>query len=306
MEMTKFSKKEELRNNIKDFFVSLGEWIKFFAKTIFRNKKAFIGSLILLIFIFIAIFGRLIFPYDGTTSFENMYLRPSPEHFLGTDGAGRDLFRMIIHGTRDVLVIAFYAAIITVGIGTLIGVVSGYIGGWVDRITGLFINVVMSIPTFPLLIIIAHFVTVKGNLALGFLLSIFAWPGLARAVRSQIISLKERDFIQICEVTGLSRAHIIFKELLPNVFSYIAINFISAMRGAITSSIGLMTIGAVTYEITNWGGIIITARASGAMSIPEARLCIIAPIVAIMLFQIGAILFSNGIDELVNPRLRDR
>ena len=78
------------------------------------------------------------------------------------------------------------------------------------------------------------------------------------------------------------------------------------MRSAITSSIGLMTIGAVTYEITNWGGIIITARANGAMSIPNARLCIIAPIVAIMVFQIGAILFSNGLDELINPRLREK
>ena len=121
-----------------------------------------------------------------------MYLRPSPEHFLGTDGAGRDLFRMIIHGTRDVLVIAFYAAIITVGIGTLIGVVSGYIGGWVDRITGLFINVVMSIPTFPLLIIIAHFVTVKGNLALDF----YGYFCMAQISKSGS-ALQERDFIQI-------------------------------------------------------------------------------------------------------------
>ena len=306
MEKNRTVKQNEFFLTVGDFFKDLWKRIKFVAKTIFHNRKAFIGSIILSIFIFIAIFGRLIFPFDGTTSFEDIYLSPSPQHFLGTDGQGRDLFRMIIHGTRDVLAIAFYAAVITVGIGTIVGVFSGYIGGWVDRVVGLVINVVMSIPTFPLLLIIAHFMTVKGNLALAFLLSIFAWPGLARAVRSQIVSLKERDFIQICQVMGLSRGHIIFKELMPNVFSYVAINFINAMRSAITSSIGLMTIGAVTYEITNWGGIIITARANGAMSIPEARLCIIAPIIAIMLFQIGAILFSNGLDELVNPRLREK
>ena len=294
------------KTGLKGFIDRVWNKIKFIAKTIFHNRKAFAGSIILSIFIFIAIFGRLIFPFDGTTSFDKIYLQPSPEYFLGTDGQGRDLFRMIIHGTRDVLSIAFYAAIITVGIGTVVGVFSGYLGGWVDRVVGLIINIFMSIPTFPLLLIIAHFVTVKGNLALAFLLSIFAWPGLARAVRSQIVSLKERDFIQICGVMGLSRGHIIFKELMPNVFSYVAVNFINAMRSAITSSIGLMTIGAVTYEITNWGGIIITARANGAMSIPEARLCIIAPIIAIMLFQIGAILFSNGLDELVNPRLREK
>lgn len=308
---------EKEKMTFKSFFVSIGKgiakfakdfwaWLKVFAKTTFHNKKAFAGSIILLFFIFLAIFGRMIFPYDGTTSFEDMYLSPSTAHWLGTDGMGRDLWKMIVHGTRDVLAIAFYAAFMTVAVGTIVGIVAGYIGGWVDRIIGLIINVFMSIPSFPLLIIIAHFVTVKGNFALALLLSAFAWPGLSRAVRSQIISLKERDFIQICGVMGLSRGHVIFNELLPNIFSYVAINFINAMRSAITSSIGLMTIGAVTYEITNWGGIIITARANGAMSIPNARLCIIAPIVAIMVFQIGAILFSNGLDELINPRLREK
>lgn len=285
---------------------SVWTWLKFFCKTIFHNKKAFAGSLILLLFIFLAFFGRLVFPYDGTTSFADMYLSPSTAHWLGTDGSGRDLFSMIVYGTQDVLAIALYAALISVGIGTIIGIIAGYIGGWVDSTIGLIVNVFMSIPAFPLLIIIAHFLTVKGDFALALLLSAFSWPGLARAVRSQIVSLKERDFIQICGVMGLSRAHIVFSELLPNIFSYVAISFINAMRSAITSSIGLMTIGAVTYEVTNWGGIIITARANGAMSIPEARLCIIAPIIAIMLFQIGAILFSNGLDELVNPRLREK
>ena len=108
----------------------------------------------------------MIFPYDGTTSFEDMYLSPSTAHWLGTDGMGRDLWKMIVHGTRDVLAIAFYAAFMTVAVGTIVGIVAGYIGGWVDRIIGLIINVFMSIPSFPLLIIIAHFVTVKGNFAL--------------------------------------------------------------------------------------------------------------------------------------------
>ena len=309
MEKEKLTFKQRMKVllvSIGQFFIAVGKWLKFFFKTIYRNKKSFVGSIILCLFIFLAIFGRIIFPYDGTTSFANIYLSPSPEHWLGTDGYGRDLFRMIIHGTRDVLVIAFYAGIMIVSVGTIIGILSGYIGGWFDRIVGLIINVFMSIPTFPLLIIISHFITVKGNFSLALLLSAFAWPGISRAVRSQIISLKERDFIQICGVMGLSRSHIVFNELLPNIFSYVAINFINSMRNAITSSIGLMTIGAVMYEVTNWGGIIITARANGAMSIPEARLCIIAPILAIMLFQIGAILFSNGLDEMVNPRLREK
>lgn len=301
----------------KRFFVSLGAvilqylksfigWLKFFIKTIVHNKKALIGAIILLFFAFLAIFGRLIVPFDGSTSYDAIYLPPSTEHWFGTDALGRDVFSMIIYGTQDVLSVALYTAVFTVAIGTIIGLFSGFIGGVFDSAIGLGINVFMSIPSFPLLIIIAHFLTINDNVLLSALLALFAWPGLARAIRSQVVSLKQRDFIQICRVMNMSTDHVIFKELLPNIFSYVAISFINSMRNGITASIGLMTIGAVTYEVTNWGGIIITARANGAMSIPDARLCIIAPIVAIMIFQIGAILFSNGLDELVNPRLREK
>jgi len=288
---------------LKTFFLSLLKWLKFFFVTIFNNKKAFIGFVILVLFVFLTFFGRIIFPYDANTSFD-LFANPSAEHWLGTDGLGRDLFRMIVYGTRDIMEIAFYTALLTVGVGTLLGILSGFIGGWFDKIVSLIMNLFMSLPTFPILLILSMFVTIRDNFTLAILLSVFSWPGLARAIRSQIVSLKERDFIQICEVMGLSKAHIAFKELLPNIFSYVAINFIGSMRNAITASVGMMTLGLALYEPTNWGGIIINARNSGALSIPSARMCIIAPIVAIMLFQIGGILFSNGLDELVNPRLR--
>lgn len=288
----------------KAFFKALGDWLKFFFKTIYANKKAFTGFIILAIFLLFTLFGRLIFPYDSATNYSEMYLEPSSKHWLGTDGLGRDLFKMMVYGTKDVMEIAFYTAILTVGLGCVIGIISGYFGGWFDRIISLIINLFMSLPTFPILLIMSMFLTIRDNFTLALLLAIFAWPGLARAIRSQIISLKERDFIQICSVMGLSKGHIAFKELLPNIFSYVAISFISSMRNGITASVGMMTLGLALYEPTNWGGIIINARNSGALSIPAARMCIIAPIVAIMIFQIGSILFSNGLDELVNPRLR--
>lgn len=271
---------------------------------IYSNKKAFAGAIILLVFVFLAIFGRLIFPYDEKTSFAEMYKEPSWQHWLGTDGMGRDLFDMIIYGTRDVMTIAFLTALLTVGVGAVVGIIAGYAGGWVDKIIGMLTNIIMSLPTFPILLILSMFITIKDNFTLAVILSIFSWPGLARSVRSQIISLKERDFIQICKVMGLGRSHIIFSELLPNIMSFVAINFISSMKNAITSSVGMMTLGLALFEPTNWGGIIISARNSGAFAIPAARLSIIAPIITIMLFQIGAILFSNGLDEAFNPRLR--
>ena len=286
------------------FFAGLWKSFKSFCGMIYSNKKAFAGAIILLIFVFLALFGRLIFPYDDTTSFAEMYQKPSGEHWLGTDGMGRDLFDMIIYGTQDVMTIAVLTALITVGLGVIMGIISGYAGGWTDRIIGLISNVFMSLPQFPILLILSMFITIRDNFTLALILSIFSWPGLARSVRSQIISLKERDFIQICSVMGVGRAHIIFSELLPNIMSFVAINFISSMKNAITSSVGMMTLGIALFEPTNWGAIIVSARNSGAFAIPAARLCIIAPILAIMLFQIGAILFSNGLDEAFNPRLR--
>ena len=211
---------------------------------------------------------------------------------------------MIVYGTKDVLEIAFLSGLFVVGIGTVIGIVSGYFGGIVDALIGLLINVMMSIPTFPILIMLSMFVTIQGNFTMAVLLSVFSWPGIARTVRSQIVSLKERDFIQICKVMGLSKTHIVLSELLPNIFSFVIVNFINSMKNAITASVGLMTLGLALYDPTNWGGIIVTARNSGALSIPAARLTIIAPIVAIMLFQMGSLLFSNGVDEISNPRLR--
>lgn len=290
--------------NLKDSLKQIVRGFANFFMLIYSNKKAFVGALILIAFIFTALFGRLIFPYDETTSFAKMYQSPSPQHWLGTDGMGRDLFRMIIFGTKDVMSIAFMTAVMTVGIGAVIGVIAGYVGGWLDKLIGIIINVIMSLPVFPILLILSMFITIKDNFTLALILSIFSWAGLARAVRAQIISLKERDFIQICSVMGLSNGHIVFFELLPNIMSFVAISFISSMKNAITSSVGMMTLGLALFEPTNWGGIIVNARNSGAFAIPAARLSIIAPIITIMLFQIGAILFSNGLDEAFNPRLR--
>lgn len=282
----------------------LGKGLKNFCALIYGNRKAFVGAIILLFFLFMAIFGRILFPYDDSTSFANMYQKPSAEHWLGTDGMGRDLFRMIVYGTRDVMSIAFMTAVMTVGIGVLVGVIAGYAAPWLDRVIGVIINVIMSLPTFPILLILSMFITIKDNFTLALILSALGWAGLARSVRAQIISLRERDFIQICGVMGLGKGHILFSELLPNILSFVAINFITAMKNAITSSVGMMTLGLALFEPTNWGGILINARNSGAFAIPSARMSIIAPVAAIMLFQIGAILFSNGLDEAFNPRLR--
>jgi peptide/nickel transport system permease protein len=103
---------------------------------------------------------------------------------------------------------------------------------------------------------------------------------------------------------NMSKAHIIFKELMPNIASYILINFIIVMKNAITGSVGIMLSGLAAFEPSNWGAILLTAKDYGAMIVPEARLWLITPIICIAIFQFGVIMLSNGLDETLNPRLR--
>ncbi|MCK4470826.1 MAG: ABC transporter permease subunit, partial [Anaerolineae bacterium] len=126
-----------------------------------------------------------------------------------------------------------------------------------------------------------------------------------RAVRSQIFSLKEREFIEAARTLGLSTRHIIFKELLPNIMPYVAINFMTAMRIAIVASVGLMFLGLVPLKSTNWGMMLTLATGSSqALFVPRAIVYVISPMVAIVLFQLGAVLFAHGLDEIFDPRLR--
>ena len=285
------------------FFGELGCSLAKGLRKFFSNGKTIVGFAILVFFVLVAIFGPLLFPYNSDTDMANSYLMPSWEHPFGTDWLGRDVFRQVIAGTGSVLEIAFYSAVFTVVIGTVLGIVSGYLGGWVDKVIMAVTNIFLSIPSFPIYLLLAAIVTINTPVSLSVIISIWSWAGLCRAVRVQIMSLKERDFIQICTVMHMSKAHIIFRELLPNVFSYIAINFVMAMRNAIMASVGIMLVGLAAYDPTNWGAITNAARTKGLMNVKNIYI-LLYPLICIIVFQISTLLLANGLDETLNPRLK--
>ena len=285
------------------FFGELGCSLAKGLRKFFSNSKTIVGFAILVFFVLVAIFGPLLFPYNSDTDMANSYLMPSWEHPFGTDWLGRDVFRQVIAGTGSVLEIAFYSAVFTVVIGTVLGIVSGYLGGWVDKVIVAVTNIFLSIPSYPIYLLLAAIVTINTPVSLSVIISIWSWAGLCRAVRVQIMSLKERDFIQICTVMHMSKAHIIFRELLPNVFSYIAINFVMAMRNAIMASVGIMLVGLAAYDPTNWGAIINAARTKGLMNVKNIYI-LLYPLICIIVFQISTLLLANGLDETLNPRLK--
>lgn len=299
-----------MKAKMNTFFSSLGFYLKEtgisllrMLKKIFASKKTIIGSCILLFFIFLAIFGPLIWPYDQSTNMAQKYLMPSLEHPFGTDWLGRDVFRQVIAGTGSVLQIAFLTALFTVAFGTLLGILSGYIGGMVDKIIMSITNIFLSVPSFPIYLLLAALMTLDSSIELALVVSIFSWAGLCRSIRVQVMSIKERDYIQICKVMHMSKGHIIFRELLPNVFSYIAVNFVLAMRNAIMATVGIMLVGLAAYDPTNWGAIINAARMKGLMNYKNV-LILLYPLVFIVIFQIGTLILSNGLDETLNPRLK--
>jgi len=272
---------------------------------IWCNKRAFVGFLILFFFFLMATVGPEVVPLDMKSRYAERFQPPSLAHPLGTDYAGRDVWALIVHGSRDVLSVAFVAALFTIVIGITVGMLAGLRGGLTDTLLMILTNAVLTVPSFPVMLIIGSVLEVRNVITFGALLSFWAWGGLGRAIRSQVLSLKEREFIEAARVLGLSTFHIIFRELLPNIMPYVTISFLTTMRGAITASVGLMLLGLIPFSSMNWGMMMNMAMTqSGAIYLPQALSYVLSPMMAIVLFQLGAVFFAHGLDEIFDPRLR--
>ena len=275
-----------------------------FFVSIYRNKRAFIGFMILIMFAFFATVGPNIIPIKEF-GFMERYKGPSLEHILGTDYQGRDIFGLLVHGSRDVLSIGVTAAAFAILIGFLLGALAGFAGGWVDRIIEFTANIFLTLPQIPILLIISAFISVANTVVMSLVIAFLSWAQLCRMVRSQIMSLKNREFISVCRVMGFSRLYIIFVEMLPNVISYLVIAFIQAMQSSINMSTLLIMLGFAPFTASHWGTLQTTAQnaAAGAFA-PKMLLFLFSPMACFALLSTACVLFASGLDEALNPRLR--
>jgi peptide/nickel transport system permease protein len=295
----------ELKNSAESALTSIMSNMKFLFKVLRKNKVSLAGFIIILVFTVMAIIGPEVIPYDRTINIKNRFLPPSWEHPLGTDYAGRDTFAQIVHGSRDVLLVAFLTAVFTTIVSFIIGISSGFIGGKFDVAMMTVADIFLVIPSFPLLIIIVTSLQkVLSAVEIALILSIVGWPALARAIRSQVLSIREKEFIESAVCLGLSKKHILFGEILPNLLPYIFMNLILSTVGAIYSQVGLYYIGALPFTATNWGVMIQTAISEGALVNPRAIWYLLSPLICIILIQAGFILFMHSLEEIFNPRLR--
>lgn len=283
----------------------MGAFLSDLLRALQGNRRAAVGGLILAGYLLAALLGPVLIPLDPTMKYAERFRPPSLAHPLGTDYAGRDVLAQIVHGSRDVLAIAVLTALFTTAMAVGIGALSGYSGGALDALLMLLTNIQLTVPAVPVYLLIGSVFQVRDPVGFAALISLWMWGPLARAVRSQILSLKEREFIEAARVLGLGTSHILLRELFPNLTPFVVIHFVRIMRDAITASVGLIFLGLAPFSPTNWGTMLnLAVFQTGAIYIPNALHYVLAPMAVIVFFQLGAIFFAHGLDEILNPRLR--
>jgi peptide/nickel transport system permease protein len=269
-----------------------------------RNRIGLIGMIGLLAFILLAFVGPYIVPLDTKVKVKEIYAPTSWAHPLGTDSQGKDIWSQIVHGGRELILVSVSAALLSTLIGASLGALSAVAGGWVDSALMFLTDIWLTIPQLPLLIVLAAFIRVNNPVTLVLIIGLLSWPGLLRAVRSQVLAIKQSDYIEAARVLDLGTGHIVFREILPNMMSYITINFILAVTAAMGFQATLVFLGVVPLSGTNWGVMIRLADTRGAIFSRDSFWYIMAPVLAISLFQLTLVALERGFAEVFNPRLR--
>lgn len=269
-----------------------------------RNKAGFAGFLMTILIVIVAYVAPLFVPLDNQAHVEQIYEGPSIEHPLGTDYQGRDNLSQILNGGRDVIYVATVAGFLTLMLAVTLGSLAGILGGWVDTIIKAAAELVITIPRFPLLLVLAGFIRLNSGTALALILAGVGWGSLSLTIRAQVLSLKERDYVQAARMLGLPTSHLLFREIIPNMMSYILIQFVMAMTEAIYGQVGLIFLGIVPLANHNWGVMINLAWNQGAIYSADSSWYLMAPIAVIVLLKFSLVTMTRSLDELFNPRLR--
>ncbi|MGB9759964.1 MAG: ABC transporter permease [Thermoproteota archaeon] len=269
------------------------------------STKLWLGISILSIFVLFTIFGLLFYKVDPKEPKFASLQPPSLENPLGTDILGRDILAQLIHGTAYSLKIGVFAALISSIIGILIGGTGGYLGGVIDDILTLVTNTLLTIPSIALLVVIAAYFRVRSEWVIVLIIGITSWPSMARSIRSQVLSLKSRDFVELAKLLGLSKSRILFVEVLPNMLSYIVMYFFLNIAGAIVSEAALSVIGLGPTAATSLGMLLRWAIAWDSIRC-GAWWWFFPPGLAITLLSVSLFLINDGLDQLYNPRAKVR
>jgi ABC-type dipeptide/oligopeptide/nickel transport system permease subunit len=226
---------------------------------------------------------------------------------LGTDWMGRDIFTQLIIGTRISFTIGIVAAILSVGIGLIYGLTSAYMGGVADEIMMRFNDLLLVIPTLPLLLVMVYVVG-QSMMNIIIVVGVLGWMGFARTVRSAVLSLKERPFIEAAKATGAGRLHIMSKHIIPNVIPLVYVTLAMSVPSAIISEAALSWLGLGPLDVMSWGRILYEFEMSGTIATGALTkwYWVIPPGISICLLSLSFVLIGYALDEIFNPKLRER
>ncbi len=270
-----------------------------------RNRTGFVGFLIVILIVVVSIVAPIAIPFNGSGSADMIYATPSWAHPLGTDHEGKDVWVQVLRGGLDVVLVGFLSALISTVVAVVLGALSAFIGGWVDTVITGITDVVLTIPQLPLFIVLSGIFALNSTWQLSLILGGLSWPFLLRAVRAQVLSLKEREYVEAARMLDLGTVHVLFREVLPNMMSYIVINFVIAMTNAIYGQITLYFLGLVPLAGDNWGLMINLAYTKGALFFKNSLWYVLAPILCISLLQLAMVMITRALEDLFNPRLRE-
>jgi len=226
------------------------------------------------------------------------------EHPLGTDNIGVDLLGAVVHATPDMLIMITAGAVFTTVLATVVGTVSGYKGGRIDRVLSTITDITMSIPGLPLVIVLAFILEPRNPAFVGVVVSVNAWAGLARSIRSQVLTLRGEAYVETSRAMGIATSGIIVKDVLPNLMPYVLVNFTLSARRVIIASVALYFLGILPVSTYNWGFMLNQAYNSSGLYSLQAFHWFLVPIVTIVLFIYGLVLFGQAADRLFNPQAR--
>ena len=270
-----------------------------------RNPSLVFGASLLLLILAFVVIGALVVDTENARPLSVPTVRPpSWEYPFGTDRQGRDLLAVMVAGTPLTLRIGFIAGILGVGIGSVLAFVAAFYRGWVDTIIRGIADIGLTVPGLLVLIIIA--VSVKGSLTvnqMAIVVASLAWLNPTRTIRAQVLTLRERGYVEMARLSGMSGPAIIFFELMPNLLPYLAATLVNAVSSAILASIGLEVLGLGPLEAPTLGMTLFWVNYNAAI-INGWWWWWAAPIVVIVLVFLGLFFLTVGLDEVANPRLR--
>jgi len=267
------------------------------------NRKATVGTVLLAIFIVVALFPGVIAHDSPTLDVYKPHLGLSLAHLLGTTAYGQDMFAQLVWGTQNVMIIAFTAGLATTAIAVLVGVAAAYLGGLWDASLGVLTDVLLVIPLFPLLIVIAGYAQGGSTLVLIVVITATSWSYTARQLRAQALTLRGRDFLEAARARGERKLYIIVVEVIPTMTSLIVASFLTNALYAVLFASSLQFIGLGDPNTVSWGTMLYWAQNNAALQTGQAMWAL-APGACIAALGAAFALLNYAFDEIGNPALR--